>query len=138
MRGKQTLLCRVQGESSDEENDVEAGNTARCQCGQFVWPCPREYPKDLQARKAQKWLKPEDLSREEFGRLFRDVAAKLGHGPKFEKLHVFDEPHKKFNPSPGVRERHKHLVFKVKVAFAHVCFQTELARRGVYGHFSFN
>ena len=136
--GKQPLLCRVEGDSSGDEADAEAESKSRCQCGQFVWPCPRENPQELATRKARKWLKPEDLSKEAFGLLFKDVGTRLGLGPKFEKLHVFDEPHKKFSTAAGVRERHKHLVFKVKCGFAHVRFQKDLAARGVYGHFSFN
>ena len=111
---------------------------SRGRCGQFVWPCPRRYPGDAVERKKQKWLIPADLSKKEFGVMFSNVCTKHGQGPNIEKLHVFDEPHKRFNPQSGLRERHKHLVFKMKTVFAHVRLQKELAGRGVYGKFSFN
>ena len=38
----------------------------------------------------------------------------------------------------GIRERHKHVIFKMGEPFAHVRMQKELAKRGVHGHFSFN
>ena len=66
------------------------------------------------------------------------VVEKLGQTPNLRKIHVFDEPHKRYNKATGERERHKHLVFKTGNPFAHVKFQKELAARGVYGHFSFN
>ena len=37
-----------------------------------------------------------------------------------------------------MRERHKHLVFKMKNTFAHLQIQKSIAAEGVYGHFSFN
>ena len=131
-------LCESVGESSGDEDEKPAGMMSRCQCGQFVWPCPRQYPPDAAARKAQKWLIPADLSKEEMGTLFKTVGTRLGHGPKFQKIHVFDEPHKRYNRVTGVRERHKHVVFKMVSAFAHVKFQRALQDQGVYGHFSFN
>ena len=127
------------GESSGEEGDeTEALPGARGACGQFVWPCPREYPAQAADRKAQKWLIPADLSKEQFGVLFKGVCTKMGQGPNIVKLHVFDEPHKRYSQQTGARELHKHLVFKMKTPFAHVRLQKALAAAGVYGHFSFN
>ena len=54
------------------------------------------------------------------------------------KAKVFDEPHKKYNSVTGTRERHKHLIFKLKTTFAHLKIQKAFAAKGVYGHFSFN
>ena len=54
---------------------------------------------------------------------------KLGQGPNIQKLHVFDEPHKRYNPVTELRERHKHLIFKMASPFAHTKFCRELAGR---------
>ena len=40
--------------------------------------------------KAREWLVPADLSKREFGVLFKQVGTSLGHGPIMEKIHVFD------------------------------------------------
>ena len=48
------------------------------------------------------------------------------------------EPHKRYNMKTQRRERHKHLVFKMKTTFAHLKIQKALADKGVHGHFSFN
>ena len=138
LRGKTTPMVSVEGESSASEGEAEARPTARAMCGQFVWPCPRQFPPDVATRRARKWLLPEDLSKAEVGTLFKDVATRLGQGPNLAKVHVFDEPHKRFNPATTARARHKHIVFKMKAPFAHVRLQRALAERGIYGHFSFN
>ena len=131
-------MIEAEGESSGEEGESQASQKARGCCGQFVWPCPRRYPSDPEERRRQRWLIPSDLSSKEFGLIFSGVCDKFGHGPNVSKLHVFDEPHKRYNPHTGVRARHKHLVFKMKTPFAHVRMQQELAAQGIYGHFSFN
>lgn len=63
-------------------------------------------------RKNERHLIPADMSKVEAGRIFKDVFAK--------KLHVFDEPHMRYNKQTGVRERHKHFVFNMRMPFAHV------------------
>ena len=131
------MVPAVEAESSGAEEEAEAESTARGRCGQFVWPCPREYPLDARVRAAQKWLIPADLSKQAVGELFKNVATMLGHGPNLAHIHVFDEPHKRYSPVTGERERHKHVVFKMKNSFAHVRFGQVLAQRGVHGHFSF-
>lgn len=131
------MVSALDGESSGAEEETEAEMNVRGRCGQFVWPCPREYPLDGGVRQARKWLIPADLSKEAFGELFKGVGAMLGQGPNFAHIHVFDEPHKRYSPVTGQRERHKHLVFKMKNTFAHVRFAKALAERGVHGHFSF-
>lgn len=78
------------------------------------------------------------MSKKQFGLLFKAACAKCGQAPNVEKIHVFDEPHKRYNKNTGLRETHKHLIFKMKSGFGHTRLQTELANRGVYGHFSFN
>ena len=72
------------------------------------------------------------------GELFRNVIEKVGQAQNLSRLHVFDEPHKRYSPLTGERERRKHVVFKMKTGFGHLRMQRELAKRGVYGHFSFN
>lgn len=131
-------MALTQGDSSGDERDAESSGKSRCMCGQLVWACPREYPEDAAERRRRKWLIPADLSKEEFGLLFKDCCAKVGLAPNICNLHVFDEPHKRYNKRTGVRERHKHLLFKMKMAFAHIRLQKEFAARGVYTHFSFN
>lgn len=103
-----------------------------------MWPCPRQYPGSVVARRGKKWLIPADLPKEQLGALSRNACNKVGHGPNLEKQHVFDEPHKRYNSSTQTRERHKHVIFKMKTPFAHSRVQKELAQQGVYRHFSFN
>ena len=138
IRGKTTpKLCETEGASTDEE-EAAAHYNNRGVCGQFVWPCPREYPPCPLERRHRNWLIPADLSKEECGVLFKRVGTNLGHGPILEKIHIFDETHKKWNKTTGVREHHKHVVLKMKALFGHATFQKALARESIYGHFSFN
>ena len=129
-------MSNVDGSSSEEEDPADQAN--RRPCGQFVLPCPRDYPSDKAARVKQTWLITEDMSKEALGKLFKAVLTKNKHGASIVKVHVFDEPHKKFNPKTKLRSQHKHVIFKVKAAFAHVKIAKELAAKGVHGHFSFN
>ena len=138
LREKTTVLCYTEGASSGEDEEAEGHQSSRGACGQFVWPCPREYPDQIHSRRAKKWLIPADLSKEDFGVMFKKIVNRYNLGPNLVKVHVFDEPHKRYNPSTGKRERHKHLVFKMKTPFAHLQIQKALAAQGVYGHFSFN
>lgn len=120
-------VAEAVGDSSGAEEDMPSAKTRRVECGQFVWPCPREYPAEKHERKKQKWMIPADLTKEEFGLLFKEVCAAVGQAPNLDKLLVFDEPHKRYNKVTGVRERHKHLVFKMKARFAHGSSQKALA-----------
>ena len=146
LRGKQSAgpplpiatMTEAEGESSDNADESEAKQTARGACGQLVWPCPRQYPAEPGDRRRDKWLIPADLSKAEFGQLFKQICMKMGQGPNLVKVHVFDEPHKRYNKTTQQRERHKHLIFKMKNPFAHLRLQKELATHGVYAHFSFN
>ena len=135
---KMRVMAQVDGDSSDSEADQPTSQTARCACGQFVWPCPREYPADAIVREREKHFIPADFSKEKFGRLFKATLEKFGHAPNIVKIHVFDEPHKRYNRQTGMRERHKHAIFKMRMPFAHVRIQKDLATCGIYGHFSFN
>ncbi len=131
-------VCHVDGESSADDDEAEALTSTRACCGQFVWPCPREYPQYYPDRRARNWFIPADLSKAECGLLFKNTVTKCGLGPNLVKINVFDEPHKRYNRVTGVRERHKHILFKMKTTFAHLQIQKALAAKGVYGHFSFN
>lgn len=135
---EEVQLDEVEGESSANEADEACATKARGMAGQYVWPCPREYPSSLEKRKSSKLLLPEDLSREEAGKLFKSVFAAHGHLPALSRLHVFDEPHQKYNKATGVRARHKHFVFKCSGTFAHKRMAETLCAKGVHGHFSFN
>ena len=70
-------------------------------CGQFVWPCPRNYPSDLAARRNLKILFPEDMSKREVGEVFKKVVCQVGQLPHVDRLHIFNEPRKKYNPATG-------------------------------------
>ncbi len=131
-------MVEAEGESSGGEEEREASSSARVSCGQFVWPCPREYPADAGERSKQKWLIPADMPKDKFGLLFKDICTRLGLGPKLLKLHVFDEPHKRYSKQTQLRDRHMHLVFKMSTGFAHVKLQKALAAQGVHGRFSSN
>ena len=128
------LVCLLTGRPLAEPSDAKA----RARCGQFVWPCPRLYISDVAVRKARKCLIPADLTNEEVGRIFLQVVTKCNQHSNLSRLHVFDEPHKKFDKSTGMRARHKHVIFKFQPPFAHVRMGQLLAQDGLHGHFSFN
>ena len=88
LRVKTTVLCHVDGDSSGDDDEVEAAASARGACGQFVWPCPREYPETFQARQQRKWFIPADYSKEDLGKLFKSLMTESGHGPSIVKIHV--------------------------------------------------
>lgn len=144
LRGKTSPFSKTmseaeaEAESSGGEEESAASTSTRGSCGQFVWPCPREYPVDVGERRKQKWLIPADLQKEEMGLLFKDMCTKLGLGPAILKIHVFDEPHKRYNMQTKKRQRHKHLVFKMASNFAHLKLKKMFMAHGIYGHFSFN
>ena len=142
LRGKTSpfskTMSEAEGESSGGEEESAASTSARGSCGQFVWPCPREYPVDVGERRKQKWLIPADLEKVEMGLLFKDMCNKMGLGPAILKIHVFDEPHKRYNMQTKKRQRHKHLVFKMASGFAHLKLKKMFMAHGIYGHFSFN
>ena len=125
-----------QGESSDA--DDAADSKVRARCGQFVWPCPRSYFEDAGVRKARKSLLPADLSKEEAGKVFLQVITKCNQLSNMTRLHVFDEPHRKYDKTTGHRARHKHFIFKFQRPFAHARMAQLLAQAGLHGHFSFN
>ena len=119
-RGNMFCVCASfrQGVSSDEDADRPSESKARGMCGQFVWPCPREYPSELATRRDLKMLIPEDMSKQQVGEMFKKVVCQVGQLPNLDRLHIFDEPHKKYNPATGQRARHYHIIFRFKSTFA--------------------
>lgn len=138
LRQKMRVMVQGQGDSSDDECDGPAGSKERGRCGQFVWPCPREYPADAIVREREKHPIPADYSKEQFGQQFKAALQKRGQSANIVQLHVFDEPHKRYSRLTGARERHKHVIFKMRSPYAHTNIQRDLAAQGIYGHFSFN
>lgn len=138
MKSKTPPTVDCDGESSAGEDEDAAKQTDRGRCGQFVWPCPRQYLRDPSERMAKKWLIPSDLSKKDSGLIFKKVLTHYGHGADLDRIHVFDEPHKRYSPITRTRERHKHIVFRMKDSFAHVRIQKALAQQGMHGQFSFN
>ncbi|CAE7436945.1 unnamed protein product, partial [Symbiodinium natans] len=124
------------GDDADQPSDVKC----RGMCGQFVFPCPREYPAEHAQRKAMKHFIPEDFTKEEVGLIFKQAVIKVGFLPKLDRLHVFSEPHKKYNPATNARARHFHIIFRFKTTFAHLQISSSkiLHSQGIHGHFSFN
>ena len=138
-----TIVCQnkcnpAQGESSEEDADQPSSVKTRAMCCQFVWPCPREFPADPAVRKARNFLIPEDMSKESLGQTFKAVLAKHNQFVNLDRLHIFDEPHKKFNAATGLRARHYHIIFRFKAVFAHLQIAKSLREKGIHGHFSFN
>lgn len=89
-------------------------------------------------RKKTKQLKPEDLTREEFGMAILKEFKQKGMASSLKHIVVVDEPHKKFNPSGDVRERHKHAVVFNQGGFAHEGVRKELSKKGIAGFWTFN
>lgn len=112
-------MSEVEGSSSASE-DEPAVTSKRGQVGQFVWPCPREYPSALEERKKRKHLIPEDVDKPAAGALFRKALAKSNQDGNLLRLHVFDEPHKRYHKNGQRRARHKHFLFKMRNTFAFV------------------
>lgn len=112
-------MSEVDGSSSASEDDP-APTSKRGQVGQFVWPCPREYPSALEERKKRKHLIPEDVDKPAAGALFKKALAKNNQDGNLVRLHVFDEPHKRYHKDGQRRARHKHFLFKMRNTFAFV------------------
>jgi len=132
------MLAEVDGESSGGDEEAPAVARERGRCGQFVWPCPRRYPAHAEVRAAQTCPIPADFTKEAFGKLFHEILEKHSQRCNVQRLHVFDEPHERYNLTTGRRERRKHLVFKMMFPFAHTRIAADLAMACVYSSFSFN
>ena len=127
-----------QGVSSDEDADRPSESKAEGMCEQSVWPCPRGYPSELATRRDLKMLIPEDMSKQQVGEMFKKVVCQVGQLPNLDRLHIFDEPHKKYNPATGQRARHYHIIFRFKSTFANLQICKRLKAVGIHVHFSFN
>ena len=112
-------MSEVEGSSSASEHEPAVSNK-RCQVGQFVWPCPREYPSEVEDRKQRKHLIPEDVDKPAAGALFKKALVKNKQDGNLLRLHVFDEPHKRYHKNGQRRARHKHFLFKMRNTFAFV------------------
>jgi hypothetical protein len=132
------MSCPCQGVSSEEDADQPSNTKTRGMCGQFVWACPREYPSDADVRRKRCLLIPEDLSKDALGKTFKLALSQANQLVNMDRIHIFGEPHKKYNPSTGLRARHYHIVFRSKVTFAHLQVAKTLRKHGIHGHFSFN
>jgi len=126
-----------EGESTYCDEEVAADAALRGQAALVTASCPRRYPKDLEARKAKKIMLPEDYTKDEFLNNFRRVFD--AHSTqRIEKATCHNEPHKRFHPSGGRRERHKHIAFKATNTFAHKKIADIFYRQhGVRINFSF-
>ena len=107
-----------EGDTTDEEEEAPAHQSLRGQTALVTAACPRSYPRDLETRKAQGRMIPEDFTKEEFLSKVRKTIGKYCT-VKLEKATCHDEPHKRFRPSKSRRERHKHLALKMSGNFAH-------------------
>lgn len=131
-------MSELSGADSDAEEDEAAEGKKRGFCGQYVWPCPREYPANPEQRKKKKFLIPEDLDKASFGALFKKALLACNQLANANDLHCFDEPHKKYNKKTKRRARHKHMVFRMKSTFSHIQVAKKLRSYGIHGNFSFN
>ena len=107
-----------EGDTSDEEEEMPADSTLRGRSALLTAACPREYPRDLAVRKAQKLMIPADFSTAEFLALVRRALGKHCTA-KLLKASCHDEPHKRINVTTGLRERHKHVALLLSAPFAH-------------------
>jgi hypothetical protein len=107
-----------EGESTDAEEEAPADQSLRGQTCLVTAACPRQYPRELEARRAQRLMIPEDFGKEEFLTKFRRTLAK--HSTvKLEKASCHSEPHKRISRTTRKRVRHYHLALKLSGNFAH-------------------
>lgn len=126
-----------EGESSDDEEEAPAHQSLRGFSSLVTASCPRQYPQDLEVRRAKGLMIPEDFTKDEFLLLLRRVLAKYCT-QKVVKASCHSEPHKRFRPSCKKRERHYHVALLMSGNFAHLkianAFQKE---HGIRISFSF-
>ena len=107
-----------EGESTDAEEEVPADQALRGETALVTAACPRQYPADQQARRAEGTMIPEDFSKEEFLTNLRRIFG--SHCTvKVLKATCHSEPHKRCNKTTKKRERHFHVALKVTGNFAH-------------------
>ena len=125
------------GELTDDDGETAADPTLRGQCALVTASCPKQYPRDIDKRKAKNIMIPADLTKEEFLREFRRVWD-ANSTVTLEKASCHDEPHQRFRPSQNRRERHKHIAIKCAKTFAHKRIAERFhAKCGIHVHFSF-
>ena len=126
-----------EGETSDEDVEVPAGNDCRGWAGLVTAACPRRYPRsDLDRQKLKRPI-PADFTNEAFLKKFRRTFDTVST-KRIEMATVHDEPHKRFRKSNDRRERHKHIAFKTNGPFAHKKLADSFYREhGLQIHFSF-
>ena len=107
-----------EGESSDDEEEAAAHQSLRGCSTLVTVSCPRQYPQDLEVRKAKGLMIPEDFGKDEFLLMLRRIIAKYCT-QKVLKASCHSEPHKRFRPSGGKRERHYHVALLMSGNFAH-------------------
>ena len=126
-----------EGDTSDEDVEVPAGNDCRGQAGIVTAACPRRYLRSFADRQRLKRYIPEDFSNDQFLKKFRRTFDSVST-KRIEMATVHDEPHKRFRKSNDKRERHKHIAFKTNGPFAHKKLADSFHREhGLHIHFSF-
>ena len=98
-------MSEGEGESSGSDQEGPCEGKARGQCGQYVFPCPREYASNYEDRKKLKVFKPSDIPKAEMAKIFKQAFSQCGHSQLINKMYIFDEPHKRRNKKTQTRER---------------------------------
>ena len=107
-----------EGDSTDAEEEVAADQSLRGQTTLITAACPRQYPRELEARRAQRQMIPEDFGKDEFLTKLRRTIAKHC-SVKVEKATCHSEPHKRISCTTKKRVRHYHVAMKLSGNFAH-------------------
>lgn len=107
-----------EGDSTDAEEEVAADQSLRGQTTLITAACPRQYPRELEARRTQRQMIPEDFGKEEFLTKLRRTIAKHCSA-KVEKATCHSEPHKRISCTTKKRVRHYHVAMKLSANFAH-------------------
>jgi len=115
---EETPWADNEGASTDAEEEVPAHQSLRGQTALVTASCPRQYPRDLAARKAQGLMIPEDFTKEEFLTKLRRTMAKHCTA-RVEKATCHSEPHKRVCRIRKKRVRHFHVALKMSGNFAH-------------------
>ena len=98
-------MSEGEGESSGSEVEAPCVTTARGQCGQYVFPCPREYPSSFEDREKIMVFKPSDFPKDKLAKFFKQALRDTNHNGLLKRMYIFDEPHKRRNKKTQQRER---------------------------------
>ena len=107
-----------EGDSSDCGEEAPADASQRGSAALVTAACPRKYPRELEVRRRNKNMIPEDFGKEVFLKNFRGIFNRNATA-KLDKAACYDEPHKRYRPSARRRERHYHIAIKTSGNFAH-------------------